>query len=163
MTRRHKRMEDAFYMWRHLTRLKISSCVSRLVAQRKVIQVFWTQWKVTLQLVRQERLAVQHFRFVLLRKSFTALLINTNSKKQKRLAHDLSEAFHNTVIRRAHFIHWKLSFHHVSTARKHCKHMLLLKSLRKWHKNMINSRYAQPLSLFRLLGKIKGCYKIIVH
>ena len=139
--RHHKRMENAFYLWRHLTRLKISSCVSRLVAQRKVVQVRWTQWKLTLQSVRQERVAVHHFRIILLRKSFTAFLINANLNKQKQLAHELSEVFHNTVIRRDCFVHWKLLFHNTSTARRHCEHMLLLKILRRWRKNTDTSRF----------------------
>ena len=142
----HKRMEDAFYLWRHLTRLKISSYVSCLVAQRKVVQVCWTQWRLTLQSVRQEKVAVQHLRIILLRKSFTAFLINANINKQKQLAHELSEAFHNTVLRRNCFMHWKLLFHNTSTARRQCEHMLLLRSLRKWHENTVTSRFGQHLS-----------------
>ena len=142
---RHKRMENTFYLWRHLTRLKISSCVSRLVAQRKTVQVCWTQWKLTLQSVRQERVAVQHFRVILLRKSFNALLINANLNKQKQLAHELSEAFHNTVIRRDCFMHWKIFFHNTSTARKHCEHNLLVRLMRKWRENTVTSRFDQHL------------------
>ena len=144
--KRHKRMENTFYLWRHLARLKISSCVSRLVAQRKTVQVSWTRWKLTLQSVRQERVAVQHSRVILLRKSFTAFLINANLNKQKQLAHELSEAFHNTVIRRDCFMHWKFLFHNTSTARRHCEHNLLLRSMRKWRENTVTSRFDQYLS-----------------
>lgn len=136
-------MEHAFYLWRHLTRLQISSCVTRLVAEQKVVQVCWTRWKITLQSVRQEKLAVQHFRFILLRKIFTALLINANTNKQKQLAQSLSEAFYISIMKRDCFMHWKLSFQTVSTARRHCEHMLLSKTLRKWHENVVSSRYVQ--------------------
>ena len=138
--RRHKRMEDAFYLWRHLTRLQISSCVSRLVAQRKVVKVCWTQWKVALQLVRQEKLAVQHFRVILLRKSFTAFLIHVNSNKKKQLANDLSEAFHIAVVRRDCFMHWKVSYQSMSTARRHCESVMLSRTLRKWRENTASLR-----------------------
>jgi len=144
VVRRYKRMEHAFYLWRHLTRLQISSCVTHLVAERKVVQVYWTQWKITLQSVRQKRLAVQHFRFILLRKSFTALLIYANANKQKQLAYSLSEAFHISIMKRDSFMHWKLSFQTVLTARRHCEHVLLLKTLREWHENVVSSRYVQP-------------------
>ena len=136
----HKRIEDAFNLWRHLTRLQISSCVSRLVAQRKVVKVCWTRWKLALQSVSQEGVAVQHFKFILLRKSFTALLIHVNASKQKQLANELSEAFHNTVVRRDCFMHWKLSYQSMSTARRHCECVMLSKTLRKWRENTASLR-----------------------
>ena len=137
----HRRLKDAFCLWRRLTKLKISCCVSRLVAQRKVVRTCWTQWKLTLLSIRQKRVAFKHFRIILLRKSFTAFLINANMIKQKQLANDLSEAFHSCVIKRYCFTHWKLTLHNTLTTRRHYECVLLLRMLRKWHDNTVSSRF----------------------
>jgi len=139
--RHHRRMKDTFCLWRRLTKLKISSCVNCLIAQRKVMRTCWTQWKLALLSVKQKRVAFRHFRIILLRKSFTAFLINTNMNKQKQLANDLSEAFHSSVMQRYCITHWKLTLHNALTTRRHYECVVLLRTLRKWHENPVSSRF----------------------
>jgi len=134
-------MASAFYLWRRLSKLKVSCCVTQLVAQRKIMYACWTKWKSSMNVARKKKIASQHFEQLILRKSFTALLINASSYRKKKLALALSQAFYFTILKRDALVKWKLSLQFRLAARKHYHQMLLSKAVQRWHQNTVNIRY----------------------
>ena len=145
-------MSNAFYLWRRLTRLKVSCCVTQLVTQRKTLHVCWTKWKYSLNMAWKEKIASSHFQKLLLRRTFTAFLINTSGYKKKKLAVTLSQAFYFTILKRDAFIQWKLSFQFRLAARKHYHQVLLSKAIQSWHQNTLSTRYMHSIVLMRTVG-----------
>ena len=136
-------MGNTFYLWRHLTRLKVSCCVTQLVAHRRIMSTCWTHWKTSMNVAKKKKMASQHFERLILRRSFRALLINASSYRKKKLALNLSQAFYFTILKRDALVQWKLSLQFRLIARKHYCQVLLSKAVQRWHQNAVNMRYVQ--------------------